>query len=476
MGVLTGLVAVRPRVRLVPEAPVSVGAEAVELAAGCGQDLDLWQREVLEDGMGLLDSGRWAAFEFGLNVPRQNGKGAVGEARVLWQIARPRQFVLWSSQQQDTSTEAMYRLVGLLEETDDPRLAVEKVRYANGSEGIWLANGSRVRFMTRSKSRARGFSGDLIIFDEAMFLAEYSVAAMLPTLSARENPQVWYMGSAVDQEIHENGVVWARVRERGIERAPRLAYTEFSLDFPSPDAVTADVLQDPESWREANPAFGIRIQADYIESELRALDTRSAAVERFGVGDWPRTDHTSNSPIDFAQWALLEDRRSVLQDPICIGYDLSPSRKGAIAAAGRNQDGDWHVEVIAANLRPASVVPRLVELVEAHQPAVLIRDGYGPVLTLAAEEEAAGLTVTATTTAEHGASCGKLVDAVQEKTLRHLGTSELADAVRGAATRPLGDAWAWSRKSSSVDISPLVAVTLALAAAIDDPGGDVVIW
>jgi hypothetical protein len=48
------------------------------------------------------------------------------------------------------------------------------------------------------------------------------------------------------------------------------------------------------------------------------------------------------------------------------------------------------------------------------------------------------------------------------QSLRHLGTPELDAAVAGAITRPLGDAWAWSRKSSSVDISPLVASTMAL--------------
>jgi hypothetical protein len=34
--------------------------------------------------------------------------------------------------------------------------------------------------------------------------------------------------------------------------------------------------------------------------------------------------------------------------------------------------------------------------------------------------------------------------------------------LKGATQRPLGDRWAWSRKNSSIDISPLVAVTLAL--------------
>lgn len=42
---------------------------------------------------------------------------------------------------------------------------------------------------------------------------------------------------------------------------------------------------------------------------------------------------------------------------------------------------------------------------------------------------------------------------------------DLDAAVEGAARRPLGDAWVWARKSAEVDISPLVALTLALDAA-----------
>jgi hypothetical protein len=46
-----------------------------------------------------------------------------------------------------------------------------------------------------------------------------------------------------------------------------------------------------------------------------------------------------------------------------------------------------------------------------------------------------------------------------------LGTPELKAALKGASKRSLGDSWAWARKSSAVDISPLVAVTLALRRA-----------
>ena len=63
---------------------------------------------------------------------------------------------------------------------------------------------------------------------------------------------------------------------------------------------------------------------------------------------------------------------------------------------------------------------------------------------------------------DHAKACGLMFDTVDERGLRHLGGLELRQAVKGATKRPLGDAWAWSRRNSTVDISPLVAATLAL--------------
>jgi hypothetical protein len=59
------------------------------------------------------------------------------------------------------------------------------------------------------------------------------------------------------------------------------------------------------------------------------------------------------------------------------------------------------------------------------------------------------------------AACGYFVDVVKRGKLRHRGERELTVALDGAEQRPLGDAFAWSRRRSGVDICPLVAVCLA---------------
>jgi hypothetical protein len=72
------------------------------------------------------------------------------------------------------------------------------------------------------------------------------------------------------------------------------------------------------------------------------------------------------------------------------------------------------------------------------------------------------VTVTEVTTADVVSAHATFVATCQEGQLRHIGQPELASALTGAVRRPVGDAFAWSRRSSGVDISPLVACTLAL--------------
>jgi hypothetical protein len=69
--------------------------------------------------------------------------------------------------------------------------------------------------------------------------------------------------------------------------------------------------------------------------------------------------------------------------------------------------------------------------------------------------------VVETKTREVAQATGQFYDAVAEQGLSHLDQAPLAAALAGAQKRPLGDAWAWARRIPSVDISPLVAATLA---------------
>jgi hypothetical protein len=464
-----------PRVRSVPAYAATRGQEAVDVARSVGLELDAFQELLLMDACGVRDDGKWAAFEVGVNVPRQNGKGGILEARELAGIFEfGERMLLHSAHEFQTATEAMLRMEELLEFDRSIACQVKSVSRSHGSEGFIFKSGQRLRYRTRTKGGGRGFTGDFLALDEAMVLQEMFIGALLPTLSGRSmhgNPQVYYTGSAVDQLVHEHGIVFARVRERGLRgNDPSLVYHEYSAADAAdadgvpitPDRLDGSFLSDPERWAAANPGLGIRISPEHIEKELRAMDDRTFAVERLGVGDYPATDGSGASVIDIDKWDMLGDATSRLVDPVGLAFDVSPDRASAsIGAAGDRPDGLAHLEVIDDRRGTGWLVDRLVELDERHAPVGVFCDASGPAASLIPELEARGVSVTAVNATEHAQACGMLFDLVEQRRARHLGTAELRTAVKGAAKRPLGDAWAWSRKSSAVNISPLVAVTLA---------------
>ena len=461
----------RPRCWSVPTYVSTSGPEIIELSAMAGLYLDEWQQFTLSESLGERPDGKWSAFEVGLMVSRQNGKGGLLEARELGGLfVLGERLIIHSAHQFDTSLEHFRRILGLIEETPELSKRIKRVSNAHGNEGIELKSGQRIRFRTRTKGGGRGFTGDLLVLDEAMDIPEATHGALVPTLSARPNPQIWYTGSAVDQEIDDNGVVFARIRERGLSGDdPALAYFEWSAAGEI-DKVTPDFVRDRANWATANPALGIRISAEHVGHEVLSLSMRKFAVERLGVGDWPRTDDISTRVLDPDKWTACEDPDSQVKNPVCFAVDITPDRSSAcISIAGDRADGKQHIEVLDNDRGTGWVVERVAELVKKWKAYAVVIDPGGPAGSLESQiTDAVGMDASGRslamiiTSREYAQACGVFYDAVDQRTLRHLGDDELDAAVDGAKTRKLGEAWAWDRKSSDIDISPLVSCTLAL--------------
>lgn len=409
----------------------------------------------------------------GLCVARQNGKDEIliaVEGFFAFELGYP--LVMNTAHEFATSIEHQRRLEEFIQDSPALHSRVREkggYRHANGQESINLKDGCRIAFKARTKSGARGWSGDLLVWNEAMIVPETVVGSQKPSIRASQAPfgqKTIYAGSAVDQFVHEHGVPFALIRERGLDRNPRVSWHEWGAPFDDPAEMTSDVLQDRSWWPLANPSMpeGLILEQT-MQDEVDTMPARTVAVELGNVGDWPATDGSDEYVIHINAWDALRDLGSQLQAPFVLGFDVSPERRCAIAAAGRNEDGRFHVEVHEHRQGTDWLVPRLTEMFDSGLVSVIVCDGIGPSASMVSALEDAGLPVEKTNSSEHGQACGRLVDLVAEGSLAHLGSDELRDAIRGARSRPLGDAWAWSRKNSSVDISPLVAATLALGQA-----------
>ena len=465
-----------PRIRSVPRAKQSLGDAAVELAASFGLFLDPWQQLVLRDSLQVSDKPdrngvrRWRTFETGLCVGRQNGKGAILEARELaGALLFGEKLIVHSAHEFKTAKEAMRRLEMLLAQAGEPYRA----NRSHGEESLELRNtGARVMFQTRTKAAGRGLSGDLIILDEAMILSSDAVGALLPTLSARPNPQLWYTGSAVDQAVHANGLVFASVRERGLAGDDdSLCWLEWSCDS------EAD-LDDPRQWCVANPGIGYRITVEHVRSERRALlhQPRVFAVERCGVGDWPSLSE-GESEIAAAAWDECKVDDPVLTGARTVAVHRSRDRRfWSVAAAQRLADNRVHVEIGPVfEGSHTDVAEYLVDRVGAWNPVALVIDRRSAAMVLEPLLLDAGIEPTVTNSVDLALACGGFLDDVLAGRVTHSGQQVLSQAMGCARKRDLpGGGFAWDEGSDGVATAPLVAATLAhwsLVSFVKPPAG-----
>ena len=160
----------------------------------------------------------------------------------------------------------------------------------------------------------------------------------------------------------------------------------------------------------------------------------------------------------------LRDNQSFMVDPICLAFDAPPARdRASIVAAGytagratafRDRGVSARHGVVAEEGRCRSVGKQHVYSVSC--------DPRSPAAALVRPLEGPGIQWRRSAARIMRRRVARSTTSSRRRRCRHLGTDELAAAVKNAATRPLGDSWAWSRKNSAADISPLVAATLAV--------------
>ena len=384
----------RPRVDTHPPFTATFGPAAVELAAAAGLILDPWQADALYVMLAYDPKTlKWVCFECAELVSRQNGKGAILEARVLAGLfLLGEELIMWSAHEYKTAMEGFRRFkklvkaLGVQVDPNNENLWLVEDRLVkfvntNGEESVELLADpergypeQRCRWIARSKGSGRGFSGDVNIIDEAFAYTNEQHEALLPTASARPNPQFIYTSSPPLDGI--TGDVLFRLRLRGDPDAPRVAedgpweqdrelsFRDWGLAGDLED-LSALNLDDREGWRKSNPSLGrSRLTEQAIERERKSMSDAGFARERCGV--WPRQIRSGSGVIDLKKWERLKVDKDVAGQPTDVAFSVvveADRSQITIAAVGPQDDGTLQgsiIDVIRGGARAA--VMRMVQL------------------------------------------------------------------------------------------------------------------
>ena len=433
-------------------------------AVKAGIRFDLWQKGFLWLLFAKTENGKYACGSGGavLSSCRQIGKTfTVGNAIFILCAGRADTLVIWTAHHTRTSDETFADMCDM---THNPKLAryVENVRRANGQQEIRFTNGSRIMFGARENGFGRGLhSADIEVFDEAQILTVKALDNLIPIVNTSPNPLVVFMGNP--PKPGDQSEAFSEKRDLALGgKAEGMLYVELAADRDAdPD--------DREAWAKANPSFPKRTSEQAIMRMRNLLADDSFRREALGIWD----EHVAARAIDPKLWKQSETTQVPDGGIPSFALDMPPDRGSlVIGNALKLPDGTALIQMAAIEDARRDGTQWAVEWLRERWPktAAVVIDAQSPAMSLLPELKRARIRVTVTSMAEMGRAYGRFQDMLNNNQLKHLpddAQPQLAAAVRGAITRNLGasGALAWNKLGADVDISPLVACTLALYGA-----------
>ena len=385
--------------------------------------------------------------------PRQTGKTTFAFDLAMGRcLDQPGYRAAYTAQTGHVTTERFGERMAELAGTPLGRRAL--LRRSQGTERVSFGSSYLKAFPPRDGA-LRGSALDLVVIDEPQEIdAELGVAldqTILPTFTTRPRRQLILIGTAgTDQSAF-----LARYLAMARAGAAGVALAEFG-------AADDDDPTDPAVWRRCHPGLAAGLtDTGALSSALAVMGPASFAREYLCV--WVAG---GSRIIPAADWSAIRHRDAIPRDgslPV-LGVDVALDRSAAAVVACWPAAGAGLPVLEVVDYAPGVswAAPRLAELAAGHGAPVVAATGAGPVLTVVDDAARLGVDVVTLTDRDYTAACAGLLDRVTDRTMWHRGEPALDAAVAGAGRRTVGDGWAWSRRTSTADVCPLVAGSVAL--------------
>lgn len=450
------------------------GEKALELARRMGQKPMPWQEWCVKQILATNEAGLWVHGDSVIIIPRQNGKSWVLSVVIIYYIFVLRRNVIFTAQRWPTAEDIWKRTWAMVDSVPSLRKLVQRKTCSQGRGTIELRKkpgeeeGPNVIMTTRSADLGRGLTKkDLIIYDEAYNLQGSETSALDATQLAAEDPQTIYSSSAVNLDEHFYGEILTGQRERGLSAEDP---TVFFAEWMAPEEMPRD---DEETWRYANPSFGVIQNQRKVNSLLQKARTpdriRSFEVEILGRGQWPALGGAAHEAIiEPDVWSALRNDEPDVVGDCAISLDVTPAAdKIGMVSASRTRDG-IHLSVAPVEDFERQKVLRMADTaVDRNDPVAVAIDVAGPASIIDSELRRRGIAPEKMGPARVVAACELFLQLVHEGKISHDGSQRLAEAVAVAEFRDVKGEMGRALTRKSGDISTLVAATFATWALVE---------
>lgn len=450
------------------------GPAVAKMSARLGRPFMPWQHLVSNVAGEVLPSGRMAYPVVVLIVPRRAGKTAMDLARKMQRCAADPGAMCWYTAQTGGDAGVTFRQDWVPAVQSTFSASTAKVRLSNGSESITLpSRRSQLGLFAPTETALHGQNSDDVTVDEAWaFTTEKGAlleAAIRPTMATRKRRQLWIVSAGGTWESTWL-LAWRELGRALTGPDQGVAFFEWHPEVDAEGRPAVD-LDDPAVWADTHPAVGHTIELDTLREDRASMSADLFARSYLDIF----TSTTTGRHIPELAWNATKDPAAAVdpdQGDVHLAYDVDDDRAhGSIVLAQRRpSDGrvvaelvestGAHVDTPGDRDGIAWIAARVAQLRDRYRLSVAA-DSFGPASTVTRQLDALGVDVHELNTRDMVDASGELIDDVLTARLVTRGQDDLDRSVGAIGKRELGDGFVWSRKRSTADPSPTLALTIA---------------
>jgi hypothetical protein len=451
----------------------TLGGAINKMSAILGQPLMPWQRDCADVAYELNDEGQFAYDTIVVTVMRQQGKTTLVRAVNLTRpMIAMRQTAIYTAQ---SALDARKKWVAdwIPAVQNSPLGSQVKTDMSPGRETMMFGpTGSRLGIVATTEQAGHGDVIDQGTIDEAFALEDARVEqSMRPAMMTRWSlergdlgAQLWIpstagrLGRKKGQYLRDYVTRGRQAVDSG--RSEGLCYIEYS----APDDADPS---DPQTWRGCMPALGRTVSEKVVASAQQSM--KASEFARAFLNQWVLDGDATVMPVE--QWQRLSRPNAPRPEWVVLGLDVGQYDSAAsVAAVGEMLDTDQGAPRLQGSILDSGTgidwllgdhgaLQRHVDMF--NRPYVIVDEKACQHLLPEIERVVGFDRVIVRKASEVPRACSFWLRVATQGLVYHRGESELTAAIVGAGQRTLLDGWAWSRAKSGVDITPLVAFTLA---------------
>jgi phage terminase large subunit-like protein len=445
----------------------SLGDKCAEFGRRIGLRCMPWEWQSLRGILSLQPANEWGERlwthrDVTIECTRQQGKTLIIVLLILFHLfVLDTKRIVYTAQRWATALDVFNRVCTVIYRVPSLRKRLAEKPSKAGNRGVVkLTNGAMVEFGPRSQDFGRGYTEvDLYLSDESYDVVPAEESNLTGAQSAAQNPQTIYTSTPPVKDEHPNCQVLAEMHRLGFAGAPDLFYQLFA----APPGAADD---DPETWRLAQPSYGVATNEREIRTKLQKAKTASQkalfAADYLGRGDYPPPETDFHAVFDEDGWNRMKDRAPKLTGQTAIALGRSPDRRTWVIGAGQRNGARVYLELGYSRMASVTdVVAAVVAVVQAWDPVAVVINHQSSAMEAVAPLTKAGIEPVVANSTMEQAACGGFLNAAIEGSLSHAGQQLLDTAVASAVKRELsGGRFVWDLDADSSS-AHLDAATLA---------------